>query len=221
METKSIDVATAGNLLKRKVFFHGYLRRLVPDGIEMTGRSVAEIINGIQKQVKALRPRAGHRHALSVVGFDSIESLLSPLNDDIKELHLVPAMCGGKSGGLFKIILGVVILTAVFIATGGNGLAAMTATKWAFAATMFASSLILGGLLEIVSPMPKADLGDSVDNSKYLSANGNTVKLGTRIPLFYGEHQWYGHFLSFNVDKTQTDSVPATYDSWRPYELLA
>ena len=36
--------------------------------------------------------------------------------------------------------------------------------------------------------------------SKYLGADQNTVKIGTRIPLLYGKHQAFGHYLSFNVD---------------------
>ena len=36
--------------------------------------------------------------------------------------------------------------------------------------------------------------------SRYLGAPQNTTKAGTRIPLLYGEHQAYGHYLSFDID---------------------
>jgi predicted phage tail protein len=208
--------------LKRKLFFHGYLKNLVPDGVELSGNTVTEILNGLAKQVKALQPSLkGGKHVIQVAGFSSVESLVKPLTDDVTELHLVPAMQGGK-GGFFRIVIGAIILTAAVLAapaTGGSSLlAAFNAAGWVSAAAIFGTTLILGGLLELVSPAPKMDL-DGNDASKYLGASTNTTKIGTRIPLMYGENMWHGHILSFNVSSGLTNPNPSSdYISWNPYE---
>ncbi len=190
---------------KVKVVLHGYLKDLYNGPLVFTGFSASEIINGLCKATKAFNPKPGvERHEMSVVGFPTKESLFEPLPADIEELHLVPSMTGGKSGGFFRIVIGVVLIASAVL-TGGTSLAALTATG-TVAGTLFSLgvSLVLGGLLEMLSPMPKTDsFGNSVadpEASKYLGATGNTVKIGTRIPLLYGEILAFGHYLSFNVD---------------------
>ena len=55
----------------------------------------------------------------------------------------------------------------------------------------------------MMSPQTKIDqFGKQADPeaSKYLSANQNTTKIVTRIPLMYGFNRAYGHYISFDVD---------------------
>lgn len=191
---------------KVKVKLHGYLRGLYPEELILSGNTPAEVINGMCRQTKAFDVGPGQdRHAISVVGFPTKESLYNQIPSDVKELHIMPAFTGGKGGGFFKVIIGVVIVASVFL-TGGASLAAGSLTfssTLASVAFNFGVSLILGGLLELVSPAPKIDKsGNSASDpeaSKYLGANQNTVKIGTRIPLLYGECLAYGHYISFDV----------------------
>lgn len=178
---------------KVKVVLHGHLKELYPHDIEMSGFSVAEILNGIGRQISVLRPKPGEdTRFFSVVGYDTHEALTGPIKPNQKELHIVPAMHGGKGGGFFKVVLGVALIAASFM---------MPAAGIAFS---FGLSLALGGLLEILSPTPKIDRSgtSSVDPeaSKYLGASQNTTKIGTRIPICYGEVQVFGHYISFDVD---------------------
>lgn len=194
---------------KVKIVLHGYLKDLYPEDLELSGYSVAEIINGMCKQTKAFNPLPGQeRHCISVVGFTDRDKLYAPIPHDQKELHLVPEMSGGKSGGFFRIIVGVVLIAAAFY-LGGAALAGPTLFGSTTIASMlfnFGLSLVLGGLLELISPAPKIDragvTGTATDPeaSKYLGASQNTVRIGTRIPLLYGEHQAFGHYISFDVD---------------------
>ena len=190
---------------KVKVILHGYLKKLYPEDLYLSGFSASEIINGMCKVTKAFNPMPGQsRHEIAAVGFSTKESLFEPLPHDITELHLVPSMTGGKSGGFLQIVVGVVLIAAA-VATGGASLAALTATG-TLAGTLFSLgiSLVLGGLLGLLSPTPKADsFGNGVadpEASKYLGATGNTVKIGTRIPLLYGTFLCFGQYLSFDVD---------------------
>ena len=188
-----------------KVVLHGHLKDLYPEELYLSGSSVSEIINGMCKATPAFNPVPGRgRHSISVVGFNTIDSLNEPLPADQEELHLVPTMAGGKKGGFFQIVLGVVMIAAAIYL----GPTAMLGSFQigGVGGFLFSSglSMVLGGLLGFLSPTPKADSfsNDVADPeaSKYLGASGNTVKIGTRIPIPYGENKLSGHYLSFNVD---------------------
>lgn len=195
---------------KIKIKLHGHLKTLYPDDLELAGRSVSELVNGMCKVTKAFNPKPGReRHSIKVIGYESLDALEAPLNDNVKEIHIVPEFSGGKKGGFFKVIVGAVLIVAAFY-TAGWSLTALTAAGGLTTTGMllnFGISLVLGGLLEMLSPQPKADkFGNSdadPEASKYLGANANTVKIGTRIPILYGEHQAFGHYISFDVDAVQ------------------
>lgn len=143
--------------------------------------------------------------------FDTEESLHRQLEDSETEIHLYPTLLGGggSNGGLFKILIGVLMVAVVafaIVATGGTiGLAALgTLTNFGSALLLTGAGLIVGGLLELIMPQPKLDLtaSNDLESSKYLGANGNTIKIGSPIPLLMGRHKAYGHIISFNVDAT-------------------
>lgn len=184
-----------------KIILHGYLKDLYPHDIVLDASTVAEAINGMCKMTKAFNPKLGEkRHTFQVVGFNSEESLFAPT--DKEELHLVPMLFGGKSkGGFIQIAIGVALIIASFYFPPAGLLGAEILTgSLAFS---LGASLVLGGLLAILSPAPNIDLAPIAQDpeaSKFLGAPKNTVKIGTRIPLIYGEHMAFGHYLSFNID---------------------
>lgn len=192
---------------KVKIHLHGRLKKLYDKPLELSGNSVAEIINGMcQVTGRAFHPKLGEKRLiLKVEGFESKEALFAPIPADLEELHIMPEMCGGKGGGFFKILLGAVLIAASFYLPGSQALFGTGLTfNLSAAAFNFGLSLVLGGLLEVLSPQPKIDrTGDTKSDpeaSKYLGASQNTVKIGTRIPLIYGTYKVYGHYLSFDVD---------------------
>ncbi len=193
---------------KVKVVLHGHLKDKQPVECYFSGATAAEVINGFCKQTGVLDvPMGEEKHCISVVGFETQEALFSPLPANVTELHLVPALIGGKSGGFFRIVIGAVLIASV-IATGGLtgtfGVTLWGSTMLSEVMINMGISLILGGLISMLSPAPKIDTtGDSESDpeaSKYLGATGNSVRVGTRIPLLYGEFKLYGHYLSFDVD---------------------
>ena len=191
---------------KIKVVPHGYLKGILPE-MEMSGFSVAEIINGISQQFPNLKTAFNQeRHCISIPGFDSIDKLTGPISKKVNEIHLVPTMAGGKSG-FFQIILGVVLVaTALWLAPAGIGTAGSLFSISSASLLKTGIFMILGGLLQLMSPQPHTESGNAGAGaadpaaSKYLGATQNTVKIGTRIPLLYGKHIAYGQYLSFDVD---------------------
>lgn len=181
-------------MAKKRLVLHGWLKEACPHDVVLDADTVAEAINGLCKMTKAFNPKIGRpRVMIEALGFDTVEALYTPTEQE--EIHIVPALYGGLGGGIFKIVVGTVLVVA--------GLAVMTFNPTIGTVLVsMGASYILGGVLELLSPAPNLDLdgGADIEASKYLGAPGNTVKIGTRIPLLYGEHIAYGHFLSFNVD---------------------
>lgn len=192
---------------KVKIHLHGYLKDLAPDGLELSGTNVAEIINGFCRQTKAFDvPMGEEKHCIQVVGFNTKESLFLPIANDVTELHLAPELSYGK-GGLFKVLLGALFIGASLLVPLSSGFAySMFGTLSWFSTSgalmTIGKLLLLGGLLEMLSPSPKTDSGGGKgpDASRYLGANQNTVRIGTRIPIGFGRHKIAGHYISFDVD---------------------
>lgn len=197
-------------MAKKRIIFHGYLRERCPEPIELDVESAAEAVKAVQSQTDALKPEPGRmRHQIRVVGFDTPEELAA--TTDVEEIHIVPDLSGGK--GFFKIVLGAALIGLAFV-TGGASIAAagaLEATWWGSMMLGMGASLILGGIMEMISPAPKMDLQPLEQNpepSKYLGTPKNTVAIGTRIPMIYGEHLAYGHYLSFDVDSSAMVTTP-------------
>lgn len=174
--------------MRRKVYFHGPFKDAHPGPVEVVASSVREAIEIVTSQLEFFQPDLRGRKHVRVVGCDTIQDLE---RTDMEEIHILPPVTGGKKNGLTQIIIGAVLITAA-IFTGGTTIPAMLALQGA--------SFILGGLIQMLAPTPKADNEDPKEQSQYLGATGNTTKIGTRIPLLFGRDMVFGHYLSFDVD---------------------
>jgi predicted phage tail protein len=194
--------------MKRRIHLHGYLKDLCPHPIELDADTVAEAINGLCRVTRGAfnpNPKTG-RHLIKVVGFDIAEHLF--MKSDVEDLHIVPAFVGGKSSGIMQIVIGVVLIAAAFVTAGGSlagFVAAGGGLTVAGSIAMAGAMMVLGGIMAMMSAAPTLNAGTfgagiNPAASKYLGANKNTVKIGTRIPILVGRYPVFGHILSFNVD---------------------
>lgn len=187
-----------------KVILYGKLKKLYDKELYISGSNVAEIINGVFTQIKELKTKSiNFKHQIRVHGYFTKESLFQPFGEEVTELHVMPDVCGGKGGGFIKVAIGAVLIaTAIF----QPQLGAILLTKGVTLSSVvfgIGTSLVLGGILEMISPVPQIDStsgGQDPEASKYLGGDGNTVKIGTRIPILYGKNKVFGHYLSFNID---------------------
>lgn len=95
-------------------------------------------------------------------------------------IRIAPVLIGSKSGGVFNIILGAVLVIAgAFLAPTGFGVVLST----------IGFNMIVGGITQLLAPQPKG-LGakDSPANTPSYSFNGpvNTQAQGNPVPLAYG-----------------------------------
>lgn len=104
-----------------------------------------------------------------------------------QEIRFAPVLLGSKKGGVFNIILGVVLVVVGVIVTG------MTfggAAPLGGAMISAGIGLIVGGVAQMLAPNPKGNgAGDRPENRPSYSFNGpiNTQAQGNPVPVAYGE----------------------------------
>lgn len=105
-----------------------------------------------------------------------------------KEVRIIPIPTGSKSGGLFQVVLGAVIMATAFF-TGGSSLALMSA--FASSAFMMGGAMVLGGVMQMISPQQGGSRlsSQSAENKPSYAFGGavNTTAAGYPIPLPYGQ----------------------------------
>jgi predicted phage tail protein len=151
-----------------------------------------EALRALASQIDAFKRKLnGKQYPVAIVGFDSTESLLA--ETDVEEIHIVPAFQGGKSP-FVAIGIGALLIGASIVFAPALGVMV--------AGALFSTgvALALGGVMQMLSPAPVTDSPTrSNKDSKYLGAPGNTVAIGTRIPIIYGRQKVGGHYLSFDI----------------------
>jgi len=199
------------------IHLHGPQAHLVPGPLSFAVETVAEAIKAFSSQMKhVLRPVPGQeRIVYSGSNARTPDDLLKIRDEDV-EVHLVPSILGGGGkGGLMSILMIVVgiLIIAVTWWTGFGAAAGASLIATSMAGMLYGmgASLILGGLLSLMStPAPDNTANQDTtftttpdpSSSRYLGSPKNTVKSGTRVNLAFGENLIPGHFLSFNIDST-------------------
>lgn len=194
--------------MKRRIFLHGKFRKLLPLPVEIDASTVAEAISGLCVVTgSVLKPKPGQgKHLVQIVGFSTPEAINRPLRDDELDLHIVPAFVGGKSGGIFQIVIGIVLVVVATIVSYGSASGWAASVAFGMSAGTVATMgamMVVGGLLSLISQSPSASFDNSsssTESSRYLGTPSNTTKVGTRIPFGYGRMRVYGQILSMNID---------------------
>lgn len=171
--------------MKRTIYFHGPLKELVPEPIEVYADTPAEALKRISLQLPALAPNAitGMKR-VQVVGYDTMTDLFTL---GTAELHIVPQFSGAKNGAVMEIVLGVVLVAASFFMPASLGL---LGSLMAQAGLM----LILGGVLSMLQTPPQEK------RTHYLGGVQNTTAIGTPIAILVGHRKVGGQLLSLNVE---------------------
>lgn len=181
METiKSIKLS--GSLGRRFGVFHKYAVDSFPEAIRALSATVDGFKDYMQSEVGSRM-----KYAIFVDGVNVGE------HDEkawkcAREIRIIPVPTGSKSGGLFNVVLGAVVMATAFF-TGGASLAAMGAL--ASSAFMMGGAMVLGGVMQMISPQQGGSMMElqSAENKPSYAFGGavNTTAAGYPIPLPYGE----------------------------------
>lgn len=182
------------------IHLYGALAELHPGPIKVEAESVHEAISALQLY-PAFNPKTGKKFPVKIDGFDSVDSIYE--KTDVEEFHVRPVVTGGggNKGGWIQVVIGVIMIVVGFI-------------MWNPTLILQGAVMVLGGVLQLLAPQPKLDgmgkVGEE-DRTRYLGARGNTVAIGTRIPMIYGRRKFFGHYLSFDVDAVGLHKAPAEW----------
>lgn len=111
--------------------------------------------------------------------------LAAPVGRD--DIRIAPVLVGAKRGGVFQIILGAALIIVATIATGGLAAAFAAGGMWGATASI-GLSMMLGGVAQMLAPMPKGGPSDRPENTPNYAFSGpiNTQAQGNPVPLLYG-----------------------------------
>lgn len=145
-------------------------------------RALCVVVPGFEKY---LYEHAKDYYKVFVGGRNACDELRNPCSDK-EVIRIAPVIQGTSAVG--RIVVGVVLLVAAFY-TGGATLAGMM-QGGAGIMTSMGASLVLGGVVELLTPVQKASKSaDSSDSVASYNFNGpvNTTAQGNPVPLVYGE----------------------------------
>ncbi|MDQ9129620.1 tail assembly protein [Serratia fonticola] len=130
------------------------------------------------------------------------------------DIRIMPVIAGSKSAGGFQIILGVAALVGAFFTAGGtiglysaalaaSGAAATFTTMAVTALTLMGTSMVLGGVMQLMTPQPNFGMSSSqsVENkpSYAFGSPVNTTAQGYPVPVLYGEREIGGAVISAGI----------------------
>ncbi|HDC4504669.1 TPA: tail assembly protein [Enterobacter kobei] len=173
--------------------------RLISKTSEAT-RSLAATLDGFEKFMISSQ-RRGLTYAVfkgkKNIGLDDLGF---PVSGEV--IRIVPVVIGSKKAGLLQTILGAVLITAaVLTGPGGIGAAFSAGGLTGFAAATGAS-LVLGGVIQLLSPQPSGIASkQSADNRASYAFGGvtNTAAQGYPVPLLYGRRRIGGAIISAGI----------------------
>ena len=123
-----------------------------------------------------------------------LDDLGFPVTGEV--IRIVPVVVGSKKAGFLQTILGAVIVAAGAVATF------VFDQPWGVNVMMAGGAMMLGGVVQMLSPQP-AGLArkESADNKASYAFGGvtNTASQGYPVPLLYGKRRIGGAIISAGI----------------------
>lgn len=171
--------------------------------------SAAEAVRFLVTNFPQLEKHMADQHYRVSVGSDDItlDELHNPAGQ--QQIKIVPVVAG--AGGRFgTILLGIALIGLAFafpasaaaIAAGNAGIFGLSATGVAIFG--LGASLVLGGVAQLLTPVPKISNSDQ-DPRKTYSFSGiqQTSRQGVPVPVVYGETLVGSVVISAGIDTVQ------------------
>jgi predicted phage tail protein len=170
----------------RKIKLYGQLAKFVGRRVlEADVATAAEAVRMLVANFPGIEQHMADQHYRVTVGtYDlSLEEIHDPAGQ--QDIKIMPVIAG--AGAVGRIIIGVLLVVAAIAIPGlGLGLAGSVVT----AVGLFGGSLILGGVAQLLSPVPKVPQGPDTDNDPRKTYNFSgiqqTSRQGVPVPCIYG-----------------------------------
>jgi predicted phage tail protein len=170
----------------RKIKLYGQLAKFIGRRVlEADVATAAEAVRMLVANFPGLEQHMAEQHYRVTVG--TYDLALDEIHDPAgqQDIKIVPVVAG--AGAVGRIILGVLLVVAAIAIPGlGLGLAGAAVT----AVGVFGGSLILGGVAQLLTPVPKVPQGNGSDNDPRKTFNFSgiqqTSRQGVPVPCVYG-----------------------------------
>lgn len=124
-----------------------------------------------------------------------------PLDSNGADIRIAPMIIGSKKAGVFQTILGAVMVAVGVITgvlTGWTGIGGQIG----FGLAMSGASMMLGGVVQMLSPMQGGLASRQDPDNKPSYAFGgpvNTIAQGNPVPILYGRRRIGGAIISAGI----------------------
>ena len=196
----------------RKIRVYGRLAKFLGQRVfEADIASAAEAVRFLVVNFPQLEKHMSDQHYRVSVG--SYDLTLDELHDPAgqQEIKVVPVLAG--AGAVGKIIAGAALVALSFFLPGAQiglfGLGQIGLTALAAPVLAIGSSLVLGGVAQLLTPTPKINAPgtpqDNDDPRKSYSFSGiqQTSRQGVPVPVVYGETIVGSVVISAGIDTVQ------------------
>jgi predicted phage tail protein len=197
----------------RKIKLYGKLAKFIGKRVlEADVASAAEAVRFLLANWPELEAHMSDQHyRVSVGTYDlTIDELHDPAGQ--APISFVPVVAG--AGAVGRILAGVALVALAFVSFGAGAFAGI-GVAGAFGSTALAgigASLVLGGVAQLLTPVPKIpqgvsnsgkDTDDDPRKSYSFSGIQNTSRQGVPVPIVYGETVVGAVTISAGIDTVQ------------------
>jgi predicted phage tail protein len=171
----------------RKIKLYGQLAKFIGRRVlEADVATAAEAVRMLVANFPGLEQHMAEQHYRVTVGtYDlGLDEIHDPAGQ--QDIKIVPVVVGA-GGAVGRIIIGALLVVAAIAIPGlGLGLAGAAVT----AVGVFGASLVLGGVAQLLTPVPKVPQGSGTDNDPRKTYNFSgiqqTSRQGVPVPAVYG-----------------------------------
>ena len=190
----------------RKIKLYGKLAKFIGKRVlEADVATAAEAVRFLVANWPEVEAHMADQHyRVSVGDYDlNLDEIHHPAGQQV--INIVPVLAG--AGAVGRIIAGVAILAAAILIPGFAAWAGPTAYALIIGV---GSSLVLGGVAQLISPVPKVATGTDTQNDprKSYSFSGvqNTSRQGVPVSVVYGLTLVGSVVISAGIDTVQVTS---------------
>ena len=168
-----------------------------------------ELIRAMCSQVPGFRKYVSNAHLQGVrfaffSGKDNIGLQEFDMSSAGTEFEMEPVLEGSKKSGVLQVVIGAVALVAAYFTAGASfAVLGVTASTVTTALTGLGISMALGGVIQMLTPQPKYNVGasSSTDNKPNYAFGSpvNTVAMGYPVPVLYGRREIGGAIISAGI----------------------
>lgn len=174
-----------------------YRARDVPHAI----RALKGLIPGFEKFMLESKQK-GLTFAI-FVGDKNISEDQLAMTKGGENIRIIPVIIGSKRGGMFQTILGAAIIAAAVYFSGGTAAAAFSSAGVLNGGlAMIGASMMLGGVIQMLSPQPGGlSVSQDADNKPSYAFGGpvNSTAQGNPVGVLYGSREIGGAIISAGI----------------------